>query len=97
MSDHLPPLSAIRVFEAAARHLSFTRAAVELSMTQAAVSYQIKVLEELEDLFVVKGALTEQDKIIFEGQRQAHDGQKAPEYRFEETKDAYANLKLHAQ
>lgn len=31
MSDHLPPLSAIRVFEAAARHLSFTRAAAELA------------------------------------------------------------------
>lgn len=46
MSDHLPPLAAIRVFEAAARHLSFTRAAVELGMTQAAVSYQIKLLEE---------------------------------------------------
>lgn len=42
----LPPLAAIRVFEAAARHLSFTRAANELGMTQAAVSYQIKVLEE---------------------------------------------------
>ncbi|KJS15543.1 MAG: LysR family transcriptional regulator [Hoeflea sp. BRH_c9] len=42
----LPPLSAIRVFEAAARHLSFTKAAAELGMTQAAVSYQIKVLEE---------------------------------------------------
>ena len=46
MSDHLPSLAAIRVFEAAARHLSFTRAATELGMTQAAVSYQIKVLEE---------------------------------------------------
>jgi LysR family glycine cleavage system transcriptional activator len=46
MSDHLPPLAAIRVFEAAARHLSFTRAADELGMTQAAVSYQIKLLEE---------------------------------------------------
>lgn len=46
MSDHLPPLSAIRAFEAAARHLSFTRAAAELGMTQAAVSYQIKLLEE---------------------------------------------------
>ena len=46
MSDHLPSLAAIRVFEAAARHLSFTRAARELGMTQAAVSYQIKVLEE---------------------------------------------------
>ncbi len=46
MTDHLPPLSAIRVFEAAARHLSFTRAAQELGMTQAAVSYQMKLLEE---------------------------------------------------
>ncbi|WP_439603474.1 transcriptional regulator GcvA [Devosia sp.] len=46
MSDHLPPLAAIRVFEVAARHLSFTRAAQELGMTQAAVSYQIKLLEE---------------------------------------------------
>ncbi len=44
--DYLPPLAAIRVFEAAARHLSFTRAAEELGMTQAAVSYQIKLLEE---------------------------------------------------
>lgn len=42
----LPPLAAIRCFEAAARHLSFTRAAEELGMTQAAVSYQIKLLEE---------------------------------------------------
>lgn len=42
----LPPLAAVRAFEAAARHLSFTRAAEELAMTQAAVSYQIKVLEE---------------------------------------------------
>jgi LysR family transcriptional regulator, glycine cleavage system transcriptional activator len=46
MTSLLPPLSAIRVFEAAARHASFTRAADELGMTQAAVSYQIKVLEE---------------------------------------------------
>lgn len=42
----LPPLSALRVFEAASRHLSFTRAAEALGMTQAAVSYQIKLLEE---------------------------------------------------
>src|SRR5512145_2301762 len=45
-ASELPPLAALRVFEAAARHLSFTRAADELGMTQAAVSYQIKVLEE---------------------------------------------------
>jgi LysR family glycine cleavage system transcriptional activator len=42
----LPPLTAIRAFEAAARHGSFTAAAVELGMTQAAVSYQIKQLED---------------------------------------------------
>jgi len=46
MSIHLPPLPAIRAFEAASRHLSFTRAGEELGMTQAAVSYQIKLLEE---------------------------------------------------
>jgi len=42
----LPPLNALRVFEAAARHLSFKDAAVELHITQAAVSHQIKALEE---------------------------------------------------
>ncbi|MDP5278062.1 LysR substrate-binding domain-containing protein [Sphingomonas sp. DG1-23] len=42
----IPPLAAVRVFEAAARHCNFTRAAEELGMTQAAVSYQIKLLEE---------------------------------------------------
>lgn len=42
----LPPLAAVRCFEAAARHQGFSRAAEELGMTQAAVSYQIKLLEE---------------------------------------------------
>jgi len=42
----LPPLAAIRAFEAAARHESFTAAAAELGLTQAAVSYQVKALEE---------------------------------------------------
>jgi LysR family glycine cleavage system transcriptional activator len=42
----LPPLAAVRVFEAAARHENFTAAANELGMTQAAVSYQVKLLEE---------------------------------------------------
>jgi LysR family glycine cleavage system transcriptional activator len=42
----LPPLTAVRAFEAAARHQSFTKAAEELGMTQAAVSYQVKLLED---------------------------------------------------
>jgi LysR family glycine cleavage system transcriptional activator len=42
----LPPLSAVRVFEAAARHENFTAAAAELAMTQAAVSYQVNLLEK---------------------------------------------------
>lgn len=45
MAYALPSLNALRAFEAAARHLSFTRAAAELNVTQAAVSHQIKHLE----------------------------------------------------
>lgn len=46
MGRRLPPLNSMRVFEAAARHLSFTQAGEELHVTQAAVSHQIRVLEE---------------------------------------------------
>ncbi|MGV8916753.1 MAG: LysR substrate-binding domain-containing protein [Pseudomonas sp.] len=46
MSRSLPPLYALRAFEAAARHSSFTRAAEELSITQSAVSRHIRTLEE---------------------------------------------------
>jgi LysR family transcriptional regulator, glycine cleavage system transcriptional activator len=42
----LPPLNALRAFEAAGRHLSFKRAAAELHVTQAAVSHQVRALEE---------------------------------------------------
>jgi len=46
MTRRLPPLTALRAFEAAARHLSFTSAAAELFVTQAAVSRQVRELEE---------------------------------------------------
>ncbi len=46
MSRRLPPLNSLRAFEAAARHLSFTKAADELHVTPAAISHQIKALEE---------------------------------------------------
>lgn len=42
----LPPLNWLRAFEASARHLSFTHAAAELNFTQAAVSKQVKLLEQ---------------------------------------------------
>jgi LysR family glycine cleavage system transcriptional activator len=45
MFKQLPPLKALRAFEAAARHNSFTEAAQELSLTQGAISYQVRMLE----------------------------------------------------
>jgi LysR family glycine cleavage system transcriptional activator len=45
MLKRLPPLNSLKAFESAARHLSFTKAADELFVTQAAVSHQIKSLE----------------------------------------------------
>ncbi len=46
MRRPLPPLNALRAFEAAARHMSISRAAVELSVTPAAISHQIRLLED---------------------------------------------------
>ncbi len=46
MSDRLPPLTALRAFDAAARHMSFAKAAEEIGVTPAALSFQIKSLEE---------------------------------------------------
>jgi LysR family glycine cleavage system transcriptional activator len=45
MNSHLPPLSALRAFEAAARLMSFAKAAAELHVTPAAISHQIHALE----------------------------------------------------
>jgi LysR family glycine cleavage system transcriptional activator len=47
MSRQLPPFAWLQAFEATARHLSFTRAATELNLTQTAVSHRIRKLEEL--------------------------------------------------
>jgi len=46
MSYRLPPLNALRAFESAARHLSFRKAAEELHVTPAAISHQMKILED---------------------------------------------------
>lgn len=57
----LPPLNALKAFESAARHLNFTKAADELFVTQAAVSHQIKLLEDFlgVSLFLRKNRLLE--------------------------------------
>src|SRR5258705_7982176 len=47
MHTPMPPLNALRAFEAAARHLSLTRAAQELHVTAGALSHQIRGLEDL--------------------------------------------------
>ncbi len=70
MGRRLPPLNALRAFEAGARHLSFTKAAEELFVTQAAISHQVKLLEQ--DLGVAlfrrmtrKLALTAEGRMLF--------------------------------
>jgi LysR family transcriptional regulator, glycine cleavage system transcriptional activator len=72
MSDPLAtiPLSAIRVFEAAARLGSFTRAAEELGMTQAAVSWQVKALERRLDQALFR-RLPREVKLTAAGERLA--------------------------
>lgn len=67
MPMRLPPLNAVRVFDACARHLNFTRAAEELSVTHSAVSKQIAILEDFvgERLFDRSGpriALTDEGR-----------------------------------
>lgn len=78
MARRLPPLNSLKCFEVAGRLLSFTRAAKELNVTQAAVSHQIKVLEE--DLGVSlfvrhprRLALTEQGKALLPEVMEAFD------------------------
>ena len=69
MGRRLPPLNSLKSFEAAGRLLSFTEAAKELNVTQAAVSHQIKVIEDflgiaLFDRYPRRLALTEQGKTL---------------------------------
>lgn len=78
MSRRLPPLNALRAFEAAARHLSFTQAADELNVTQAAVSHQIRGLEDWLGFPLFRRlsralVLTEAGQLLFPEVREAMD------------------------
>ena len=50
MPVRIPPVAALRAIESASRHLSYTRAAEELFVTQSAISHQIRHVEELWNL-----------------------------------------------
>ena len=68
----LPPLRAVQYFEVVARLLSFSRAAIELNVSQSAVSHQIRLLEDFlgERLLLRQGrllSLTAQGEVYFEG------------------------------
>src|SRR3954451_23911868 len=68
----MPPLNALRAFEAAARHLSLTKAAAELNVTAGALSHQIRGLEDFigQKLFERRGrstALTPAGKLLSPG------------------------------
>src|SRR6478736_1942029 len=70
----LPPLNSLRAFEAAARHLSLTKAAAELNVTAGALSHQIRGLEEHlgQALFVRRVrsiALTDAGRQLYPGLR----------------------------
>lgn len=58
--DKLPPLKAVQAFEATARHLSFSRAADELCVTQSAISHQVRLLED----FLGKKLLTRRGRTV---------------------------------
>lgn len=78
MSRLLPGTRALRTFEAAARHLNFTRAADELGLTPAAVSHQIKEIEDQLDLVLFTRTsrtirLTEAGNVLHEASVDALD------------------------
>ncbi len=79
MAYRLPPLNALRAFESAGRHLSFTRAGQELHVTQAAISHQIKALESWLDIALFRRLnrailLTEAGQRYLLSVREALDG-----------------------
>ena len=92
MSRPLPPLNALRSFEAIARHLSFAKAAEELHVTPAALSHQIRGLEEQLGLALFHRRtraieLTDAGRLLYPG---LHAG-------FESVRDAVGRLDARAR
>ena len=98
----LPPLNALRVFEAVARHMSFKHAAEELCVSQSAVSHQIKILEEAlsATLFTRetrKINLTRKGKLLYPIMRNAFDSiAEGSQMLLEESGVSVLNLHLYS-
>ena len=78
MKRRIPPLNALRAFEASARHLSFTNAGKELHVTQSAVSRHVKGLEDYLDILLFERhnralILTDAGRAYLPGLRQGFD------------------------
>lgn len=92
MARRLPPLNQLRAFEAAARHLSFGKAGDELHVTHAAISHQIKALEQNLGQVLFRRMtraveLTDAAKTLYEDTRRALDILDEAVSRFEQDKD----------
>ncbi|NNC98640.1 MAG: transcriptional regulator GcvA [Gammaproteobacteria bacterium] len=98
----LPSLNALRVFEAAARHLSFKAAARELNVSQSAVSHQIKALEQTLEitLFARKPRaveLTRRGKLYYPILRNAFDSiAQATEMILDETSKSVMTIQVYS-
>ena len=57
----------------------------------------ITVRDEMDDIFIIKSGLSAHDKIVFEGVRQVHEGEKLAEFEFASPEEALSNQKKHAE
>lgn len=78
MAYRLPPLNALKAFEATARHMSFSKAAVELNLTPSALSYQVRMLEGFLSVKLFNRLnraieLTEHGQRVFPGVRESFE------------------------
>src|SRR5258706_8789247 len=94
-TDRLPPLNALRAFEAVARHLSFKKAAQELHVTPGAVSHQVKMLESHLGVSLFRRLtraleLTPQAQVMLPGVREGLESLAAAVERLRESEDACA-------
>lgn len=97
MRKHIPKLSALQAFEATARHLSFTRAASELNLTQTAISHSIRDLEALLSVrLFTRGqnsiALTEEGRAYLEAIRPAIEQIAIATERVSGARENYLNI-----